>query len=76
MAQKINPAPSKPLFTLNEEGRAEIDRISKDLDRASDFVKDIAELGIDGSRLQSVIDRGRKTRDIILKYLDDKGNVD
>ena len=63
---------TEPLADLTKETLEHIESIKKELDKASEDLDAIEELGIDTSRLREKIDWGYKARDVILKQFGKK----
>lgn len=62
----------EPLASLTKETLEHIDGIKAELDRATQDLESLEELGIDTSRLKEKIQWGYKARDVILKTFGDK----
>lgn len=72
-SKKANPLPvSEPLADLTADTLDHIEGIKKELDRASEDLDAMEELGLDTSRLREKIDWGYKARKVILARFGEK----
>jgi len=59
----------KPLAELTEESRRHIDEMGAEMDRASDDLDAVEELGLDVSRLRERLEWSKRARKTILERL-------
>lgn len=58
-----------PLVTLTKEAKEHIEAMKVELDKADVNIKGLESLGQDMSKLKSMVDWGRRAREVILKSL-------
>lgn len=67
--KKTNPPAVDPFAGLTEEARKHIEGIDTELDKAERGIEAMEEIGMDVSRDRERLAWGRKTRDVVLKWL-------